>query len=200
MGQTYDAIDQRLAAFIEAQHVFFVATAPSGSDGHVNVSPKGGDSLRVLGDRKIAYADFNGSGIETVAHLRDNGRITIMLCAFQGPPKIVRFHGKGTTVEPHEPRFAALRAHFPASNNVRSIIVVDVERISDSCGYSVPLYAFEGHRSTLEAWAEKKGPDQLAEYRKKNNAKSIDGLAGLPSVSSHGSRRAGDAGGDTSGA
>ncbi|HEX3597757.1 MAG TPA: pyridoxamine 5'-phosphate oxidase family protein [Polyangiaceae bacterium] len=182
MGKLYERIDEPLREFIEGQRVFFVATAPSGSQGHVNVSPKGGDSLRVLAERTVAYLDFNGSGVETVAHLRDNGRITLMLCAFQGPPKIVRLHGSGVAVEPRDGRFAELHRYFPPSNNVRSIIVVEVTRISDSCGYSVPLYAFEGHRSTLEAWAEKKGPEKLAEYRQKKNATSIDGLAGLPSV------------------
>src|SRR5260221_14691633 len=109
MGKVHESIDDRLREFIETQRMFFVATAPSGDGGHVNVSPKGLDSLRVLGERTVAYLDFNGSGVETIAHLRDNGRITLMLCAFEGSPKIVRLHGKGTVLEPGDIRFADLR-------------------------------------------------------------------------------------------
>jgi predicted pyridoxine 5'-phosphate oxidase superfamily flavin-nucleotide-binding protein len=182
MGKVHESLDERLREFIDAQHVFFVATAPSGSEGHVNVSPKGLDALRVLGERTVAYLDFNGSGVETIAHLRDNGRITVMLCAFEGPPKIVRLHGNGEVVEPADPRFAGLRTMLPDAEHVRSIIVVTVERISDSCGFAVPLYRYQGQRRQLVEWAEKKGDEKLVEYRQKNNALSIDGLPGLRST------------------
>ena len=182
MGKVHESIDDRLREFVEGQHVFFVATAPSGDGGHVNVSPKGLDSLRVLGERTVAYLDFNGSGVETIAHLRDNGRITLMLCAFEGPPKIVRLHGKGAVVEPDDARFADLRSRFPDADHVRSIIVVSVERISDSCGFAVPLYRYEGQRRQLVEWADKKGADGLVEYRSRKNASSIDGLPGLRSA------------------
>jgi predicted pyridoxine 5'-phosphate oxidase superfamily flavin-nucleotide-binding protein len=182
MGKVHDGIDAALREFIEAQRMFFVATAPAGGEGHVNVSPKGLDSLRVLDEKTVAYLDFNGSGVETIAHLRDYGRITLMLCAFEGPPKIVRLHGKGDAVEPSDERFAGLRARLPEGDHVRSVILVNVERVSDSCGFSVPTYRYEGQRSQLVDWAEKKGADKLVEYRQKENAKSIDGLAGLRST------------------
>ena len=179
MGKVYDVIDDKLRAFIQAQHVFFVATAPSDGAGHVNVSPKGLDSLRVLDDSTVAYLDFNGSGVETIAHIRDNGRIVIMLCAFEGPPRIVRLHGRGEVIEPEDLRFASLRGAFPESMNTRSIIVVHLERASDSCGFAVPQYRYEGQRKHLDEWAEKKGPEKLQAYRQTKNAHSIDGLPGL---------------------
>jgi hypothetical protein len=159
--------------------VFFVATAPSGSGGHVNVSPKGLDSLRVLGPNRVAYVDYNGSGVETIAHLRDNGRIVLMLCAFEGPPKIVRLYGKGRVIEPGAAEFSFLLQRFSPSMAVRSVIVVELERIADSCGYAVPRYDFRGQRPTLIKWAEKKGARGLEEYRSEKNALSIDGLPGL---------------------
>jgi hypothetical protein len=179
MGQTYAAIDDQLRQFVEAQHVFFVATAPSGRDGHVNVSPKGLNTLRILGPRTVAYLDYIGSGVETIAHLRDNGRITIMVCAFDGPPKIVRLHGRGDVIEPQDPRFGPLVAHFEPAATVRAIIVVELTRIGDSCGYGVPLYQFAGDRTQLPAWAEKKGESELRTYQRDKNAHSIDGLEGL---------------------
>jgi hypothetical protein len=179
----YTEIDQRLQAFLEAQRMFFVATAPSGPGGHVNVSPKGIETLRVLGPKTVAYADFTGSGVETIAHLRDNGRIVIMLCAFAGPPRIVRFHGKGEAIEPHNPSFSELLQRLtPAQQDAppfRSIIRVEVERISDSCGFSVPLYQFEADRTQLTRWAERKGPSGLRAYQRSKNARSLDGLPGL---------------------
>lgn len=183
MGKTYDAIDDRLREFIERQHVFFVATAPSGGEGHVNCSPKGLDSLRILDPHTVAYIDYPGSGAETIAHLRDNGRIVIMLCAFDGPPKIVRLHGRGTVVEPHDDEFAQLAAHFGEQPlAVRSIIRVEVTRVSDSCGYGVPLMEYERERSQLPAWATKKGAAGLETYKCEKNARSIDGLPALRGV------------------
>jgi hypothetical protein len=179
MGQTYAAIDNHLRQFIEAQRLFFVATAPSDRGGHVNVSPKGLDTLRILGPKSVAYIDYVGSGVETIAHLRDNGRIVIMVCAFDGPPKILRLHGEGDVVEPQDLEFRPLLARFEPAALVRGIIVVDVTRISDSCGYGVPLFEFVGHRTQLPAWAEKKGESGLRTYQRDKNARSIDGLEGL---------------------
>src|SRR5499427_1987500 len=147
MGKVYEAIDDRLREFILAQAVFFVASAPSGPDDHVNVSPKGMKGcLAVLGEHEVAYLDYTGSGIETVAHLRDNGRITLMFCSFVGPPNIVRCHGHGEAILPDDARFADLYATFEGAQSggvqthgLRAIIHVRVDRVSDSCGFAVPL-------------------------------------------------------------
>src|SRR5262249_54334371 len=155
--KTYDQIDDGLRAFLAAQHVFFVATGPSARDGHLNLSPKGLDTLRILDPHTVAYLDFNGSGVETIAHLRENGRIVLMLCAFEGSPRIVRLHGRGSVIEPHDPAFNALVGHFTASPGIRSIIRIELERISDSCGYGVPLLRYSGDRDQLVSWAERKG-------------------------------------------
>jgi hypothetical protein len=179
MGKTYEAIDERMAEFLRAQHVFFVATAPSGAEGHVNLSPKGLDAFRILDPRTVAYLDLTGSGVETIAHLRDNGRITLLFCAFEGPPKIVRLYGRGESVAPGAAAFAELAARFPALPGVRSVIVVRLDRVADSCGYAVPRYRFAGERDQLIAWAERQGADGLDTYRAERNARSIDGLPGL---------------------
>lgn len=181
MGKVYPAIDGRLRDFLLAQPVFFVATAPT--QGHVNVSPKGmRGTFVVLDGRRVAYLDYTGSGVETIAHLRDNGRITLMFCAFEGPPKIVRLHGRGEAVLPADPRFADLRRAFPeehTEHGLRSIILVDVERISDSCGFAVPLMQYVGERGLLTEWAQRKSAEELVAYRRQRNATSIDGLPGL---------------------
>lgn len=179
MGKTYQAIDEPLARFIEAQRVFFVATAPAGADGHINLSPKGLDSFRILDAHTVAYLDLTGSGVETIAHLRDNGRITIMFCAFDGPPKIVRLYGRGEVIAAPHSEFAALVARFPRFTGTRSVIRIAVERVADSCGYGVPRYRFDGERRQLLDYAERKGPEALAAYRRAHNAKSIDGLRGF---------------------
>ncbi len=180
MGKLFAAIDADLAAWIAAQHVFFVATAPSDAAGHVNCSPKGGDPLRVLGPTTVAYADRAGSGIETVAHLRQNGRIVVMLCAFAGPPRIVRLHGRGDVLAAGTPGFDALLPHLCAAPlGVRAIVRIELARISDSCGFGVPRLRFEGAREQLGAWAEKKGAPGIAAYVRDKNAASIDGLPGL---------------------
>ena len=180
MGKIHDQIDDALRAFVSRQHVFFVATAPASLDGHVNCSPKGLDTLRIPGPRTVAYLDFTGSGAETIAHLRENGRIVIMLCAFEGPPNIVRFHGRGRVVTPDHSEFDELLAHFgPQPMAARSIIHVDVERISDSCGYGVPRLRFEEDRAQLPLWTERKGEDGLIRYQREKNARSIDGLPAL---------------------
>ncbi len=187
MGKVFEGIDERLERWIAAQPVFFVGTAPLDPDGHVNVSPKGPiESLRVLGPLRVAYLDFVGSGAETVAHLRENGRIVIMLCAFSGPPRILRLHGRGSMVAAGEPGFDELLSScgFEAVDGVpearRSIVTVSVERIADSCGYGVPLMSYQGRREHMDLWAAKKlrvgGPDALLDYQREKNSVSIDGL------------------------
>jgi hypothetical protein len=179
MGKVYDGIDDGLAEFLGRQHVFFVGTAPNSPDGHLNVSPKGLDTFRVLGPKSVAYLDLTGSGIETVAHLRENGRVTLMFCAFEGRPLVVRLYGRGRVVEPGDAGWEDLIARFPDYPGVRSVVVVDVERVADSCGFAVPRYEYQGERSQLIAYAEKKGPDGMEQYRAQKNRTSIDGLGGL---------------------
>jgi hypothetical protein len=185
VGKTYDVIDGRLRDWVEAQHVFFVGTAPLSADGHVNVSPRGlRDTFRVVDDRTVAWLDLTGSGAETIAHLRENGRIVVMFCAFEGPPNIVRLHGRGRVVTPGDDGWAEHVARFPESHaGVRAVIVVDVTRITDSCGFSVPTLAFEGERDLLDRTNERKGEQFLVGYRAKKNAVSIDGLPALAPVS-----------------
>jgi len=186
MGKVHERIDEKLRAFIDAQAMFFVATAPSGPDGHVNVSPKGiAGSFVVLDDHTVAYLDLTASGAETIAHLRDNGRITLMFCAFQGSPNIVRLHGTGRAVAVTDPEYPELLRVFaapPDTHGARSIIDVDVHRVSDSCGYSVPLMAYEGDRDLLLRWSERKTDADLAEYRRVKNTVSIDGLPAFPAT------------------
>jgi hypothetical protein len=181
MGKLHGEIDDRLREFIAAQHVFFVATAPSGAEGHVNCSPKGLGALRVLDPRTVAYVDLVGSGVETIAHVRQNGRIVLLFCAFEGPPGILRLHGRGEIVKPGDPGFDALLARFGRESTlgIRSIVRVRVERIADSCGYGVPRYRYEGERDQLGAWAERKGADGIEAYKREHNAASIDGLPAL---------------------
>jgi hypothetical protein len=193
MGRVEDRIDPTTAAFLEAQPVFFVASAPLAADGRVNCSPKGNrGELKVLGSRLLAYADQTGSGAETAAHLRENGRLVLMACALWGPPRIVRVHGRGRVVERGTPAFLDLAHQLPAfaprspdatpppiPTGVRALVVLEVERVSSSCGYGVPLLRFEGHRPQLDDWAERKGPEGLAAYRASKNARSIDGLPAL---------------------
>ena len=189
MAKIFDRIDERQRAWIARQSMFFVGTAPRADDGHINVSPKGPiGSLRVLDDHTVAYLDIIGSGAETIAHLRENGRIVVMLCAFDGPPRILRLHGRGESVTPDDPRFADLleRADFvlPAVDaSLRTVIVVSVDRIADSCGYGVPLMRYEGERVHSDAWAQKRlrtgGEAAFAEYRAEHNTESIDGLPAL---------------------
>jgi hypothetical protein len=182
MGRVHDIIDRRLADWMTAQPVFFVATAPLTGDGLVNCSPKGNrGELAVLDERTVAYLDQTGSGVETVAHLRENGRIVLMWCAFEGPPRIVRVHGTGRVVLPDDEEFVRVAAGFDRADGVgvRSVIVVEAVRISDSCGYGVPLMAFDSHRPTMDEWSARKGPEGIAEYQAEKNATSLDGLPGL---------------------
>lgn len=183
MGRTYDRIDERLARWVESQPMFFVATAPLDGDGLVNCSPKGNrDELAVIDDNRVAYLEQTGSGIETVAHLEQNGRIVVMLCAFDGPARIVRLHGRGRVHLAGTAGFEALAGPFPGARGpgVRSIIEVEVTRVADSCGYGVPWMDFRGHRPTMDQWSERKGADGIADYQAGNNQTSLDGLPGLP--------------------
>jgi hypothetical protein len=189
MAKVFDDIEDGLRRWIERQPMFFVGTAPGGSEGHVNVSPKGGRGLfRVTGPLGFAYVDLMGSGVETIAHLRENGRIVVMFCAFEGPPKIVRLHGRGRVVQQGDAGFEAALAGFGAIAAeqllaVRSVIEVDVQRVSDSCGFVVPRMTYEGERDQLYRFADnavrKSGDDAVRAYVTANNAESLDGLTGL---------------------
>ena len=179
MGKVHTEINEHFAKMIQAQHVFFVATAPLASDGNINLSPKGLDTFRILGPSTVAYLDVTGSGVETIAHLKENGRIVLMFCAFEGPPKIIRLRGRGRVVEPHSPEFTELISQFPHYETTRTIIVVEVTHISDSCGFGVPLMSYAGERQQHFSWARKKGPDGLRTYKAEKNRRSIDGLLGL---------------------
>jgi hypothetical protein len=178
MGKVFDEIDEKLAAWIGRQRMFFVGTAPSGDGGHVNVSPKGPiESLRILDPHTVAYLDIVGSGAETIAHLRDNGRIVVMFCSFEGPPRILRLHGQGT-VEPADTlEFPGMEVRPDAR---RAVIRVEVERIADSCGYVVPQMEFVATRPQYASWADAKvrkgGEGALDEYVAQHNERSIDGL------------------------
>ncbi len=179
MAKVYDGIDEKLGAWITKQPVFFVGTAPLSVDGHVNVSPKGmAGTFAVLGPRRVAYLDYFGSGAETVAHLRENGQIVIMFCAFEGPPKIVRLHGRGRVVLPADPEFPLLRKEFrkERTHAQRSVIVVDLDRVADSCGYSVPRMAFVEDRTVLDLHQIKKPASYYDQYWGERNSASIDGL------------------------
>jgi Pyridoxamine 5'-phosphate oxidase len=179
MGQIYETITPALDRWIKNQQLFFVATAPLSKTGHVNCSPKGLDSLRILNPTSVAYLDLTGSGAETLAHLRENGRIVFMFCALNGPPKIVRLHGTGRVVTKNSTEWSELAALFPSFSAPRSIVVTEVARVSDSCGFGVPKYEFQENRDALECWAATKGQAALPEYRKLKNAQSVDGLRAL---------------------
>jgi hypothetical protein len=182
MARVLEVIDDRLAGWLLEQHVFFVGTAPLDGEGHVNVSPKGiAGSFAVLGPRSVAYLDRTGSGVETIAHLRENGRIVVMFCAFDGPPKIVRLHGRGEVAVPGDAGFDELAARFPSAGapGIRSVITVAVDRISDSCGFGVPEMEYRADRDALDRWAGGKSEAALDTYRRDKNATSIDGLPGI---------------------
>lgn len=181
MGTLYDGIDEKLRGWLERQPVFFVATAPLTPDGHVNLSPKGlHGTFRVLDERTVAYLDLTGSGVETLAHLRENGRITLMFCAFDGPPRIVRLWGRGEAVLPGHAEFAGLAAGFPKHPGTRSVVRVALTRVADSCGFAVPRMTLAGERDLLDRSHASKTPEKLERYRRQRNAASIDGLPGWP--------------------
>ncbi len=179
MGKVYEAIDERISAWLLQQRMFFVATAPLKATGFVNCSPKGLDTLRILGPRQVAWLDVGGSGIETVAHLKENGRIVIMFCAFEGAPRILRLHGRGTVIERNDPDFNALLAAFPSQPVCRALVRVEVQRIADSCGWGVPRYGYEGQRDDIARAVAGKSREQLLAQAARQNSHSIDGLEGL---------------------
>lgn len=179
MGKEYDGITPELAEWLGGQKLFMVATAPLAGDGLVNCSPKGMDTFRIIAPRVVAYLDLTGSGVETIAHLRENGRIVFMFMAFDGPPRIVRLHGTGEVLAKDSAGFSELVGRFPDYPGVRAIIRGRLTRISDSCGYAVPRFAYVGERNTLIRWAEAKGPGELETYRSRKNTRSLDGLPGI---------------------
>ncbi len=179
MGKVYEAIDDRLAAWIDAQPMWFVATAPLAADGRINLSPRSG-GFSVLGPRRVGWVDLTGSGVETISHLQENGRICVMFNSFDRQPRIVRLHGRGAVALPGSPGFAEVVDRHPAHPSTRAVIIVDVDRVADACGYGVPVMEMvEEDRDLMRRSAVRKGPDGLAAYRAEKNAASIDGLPGL---------------------
>jgi hypothetical protein len=190
MAQALEKIPDEFARWFESQPVFFVATAAADPDARVNVSPRGLDTFRVLGPNRVAWLDLTGSGVETIAHLKADGRITLMFCAFDDPPKVVRLYGRGRVHEPGDDAHEELRPRFPDLPGARAIIDVAVERVSSSCGFGVPFMEFVGPREQLVESARRKGEEKMAAYRTRKNAASIDGLPGLepaaaPEVEGH---------------
>jgi hypothetical protein len=194
MAQTFEKIPDEFIPWIEEQSLFFVATAPADPATHVNVSPRGLDTFRALGPNRVAWLDLTGSGVETIAHLKADadagGRITLMFCAFEGPPRVVRLYGRGRVREPGDAAHGELSSRLPDLPGARAIIDVAVERVSSSCGFGVPLMEFVGPREQLVESARRKGEEKMAAYRTRKNAASIDGLPGLepaaaPEVEGH---------------
>ena len=179
MSTAYDQLDDKLIAFIKRQKLFFVATAPLSGEGSVNLSPKGYDSLAIIDNKTAAYVDLGGSGIETHAHLAENGRITLMFCAFEGQANILRLYGRGESVAFDDPRFADQIALFPAFERARAVVTVHIHCVADSCGWGVPLFDYRGDRDQLRRWVDARPFDEWAERRFETNAQSIDGLPGL---------------------
>jgi hypothetical protein len=176
MAKFYESLDEGLTSFIQKQHIFFVASAPLTAEGHVNLSPKGHDCLRIIGPNRAAYIDMTGSGNETSAHIRENGRLTFMFCAFDGPPRILRLFGQGRVVLPQDAEWTELSALFTVYAGTRQIIVIDIEQVQTSCGFAVPFFDYVGERDTLDKWAEVKGEDGLDAYWREKNMCSMDGL------------------------
>lgn len=181
MGKPQTALDERAIGLIERSHFFFIATAPKSLDGHINVSPKGLNCFKVITPTLFAYLDYPGSGTETIAHIRENGRVTVMFCAFDGDPLILRIYGGGKVIFPTDPEYAGMLKHFPDREaGVRSIITVETKRVSTSCGFGVPLMKFEGNREQLTDWMSRKGEAKLIEFQLTRNLESIDGIEGIP--------------------
>lgn len=176
MAKVHDVVTPQLQEFIQKQHLFFVASAPLSGDGHVNMSPKGYDCFRILSDIQVAYIDGTGSGNETSAHLMENGRVTIMFCAFEGAPNILRLYGQGRVVLPTDVEWETLRPRFNEITAARQIVVIDVHRVQTSCGYGVPFMDYVGDRDTAVKWSENKGEQGLIDYRREKNSASIDAL------------------------
>ncbi len=185
MGKFHNSIQDHHRQFIESQHLFFVCTAPLSREGHINLSPKGLDSFRVLSPTKVAYMDIIGSGNETSAHLLENGRITFMFCAFNGSPNILRLYGKGYSVLPADEQWPELSSHFRLLPSTRQIIVADIFKVQTSCGFGVPYYEYKGERDHAHQWAEKKGADGLELYKKEKNMISMDGLPTALAINEH---------------
>ena len=179
MGRTWDTIPDHLAEWMPAQPVWFVASAPLSAEGHVNLSPKGNDTFRVLDRNTVAYLDLTGSGAETIAHTRENGRLTIMFCSFGPKPDIVRLYGTGEAVLADHPDFAELVGRFPEKASTRSVIRLRVREVTSSCGYGVPFMELVGPRPMMDEWAERQGPEGIVEYRAEKNQVSLDGLPAL---------------------
>jgi len=179
MGKTYTALNDKLIKFIKAQKMFFVATAPLTNNGHVNVSPKGYDSFKIIDETTVVYLDYGGSGIETHAHVVENGRITIMFCAYAGKANILRLYGQGSVCAFHDEGFAEKLAWFPDFDRARAIITIRLTRVSDSCGYGVPFYDYVGERDQLKRSHTHKSVEDWKVYRYDRNTESIDGLPGL---------------------
>ncbi|MDB5453252.1 MAG: pyridoxamine 5-phosphate oxidase-related, FMN-binding protein [Caulobacteraceae bacterium] len=179
MSKVYEVLDDRLKAFIAAQKMFFVGTAPLSGEGLVNLSPKGYDSLKIIDDLTVAYCDLGGSGVETLAHVRENERITLMFCAFEGAANILRLYGRGEAVTVGEPGFEEAMAMFPNFDRARAVITVHITRIADSCGWAVPFYEFKGEREQLRRWMADRTEEEWLERRYATNATSLDGLTGL---------------------
>ena len=178
MGDLHETLTDKHIEWALSQKLFFVSTAPSGDGGHINCSPKGGDCFAFLDQDSFIYADYTGSGNETIAHLHENGRILIMFCSFEGPPRIMRLHGSGTALFHGHEDFERYSNQLPANLGLRSIIHTKIQRASVFCGYSVPLFKFVGQRDLLDKWATRKGPEGVAAYREEKNQTSIDGLPG----------------------
>ncbi|MBL1176526.1 pyridoxamine 5'-phosphate oxidase family protein [Pantanalinema sp. GBBB05] len=176
MAKVFDQITEELQNLIAAQAMFFVATAPLSPSGHVNMSPKGLNSFRILSPHQVAYLDLTGSGNETSAHLQENGRITFMFCTFQEPPCILRLYGQGRAILPNSPEWNDLYTQFVPIPGARQIIIADISRVQTSCGLGVPLFEYQAQRQSLVMWAEKKGEQGLKEYHQLKNFVSVDGL------------------------
>lgn len=176
MGKLFDSISDAHREFIEAQHLFFVGSAPLSAEGHINISPKGLDCFRVLSPNRVAYLDLTGSGNETSAHLLENGRVTLMFCAFTGAPNILRLYGRGEVILPGSGAWETLAPHFTIIPGARQIVAADIHKVQTSCGFAVPLMDFVDDRETLVKWAETKGDDGLSDYRQQKNTTSLDAL------------------------
>nr|WP_070961163.1 pyridoxamine 5'-phosphate oxidase family protein [Hyphomonas sp. Mor2] len=177
--KVYDKLDDRIISFIEKQKMFFVASAPLSGDGHINLSPKGYDAFKVIDETTVAWLDLGGSGIETQAHVQENGRITIMFCAFEGPANILRLFGTGEVVNPHHEEWDEMLGLFPNFQRARGVFKVELTRIQDSCGWGVPFYEFKGERDQLTRYVDNKSTEEWVASRYEKNAESIDGLKGL---------------------
>lgn len=173
MGKQYTQLTDPLTDFITRQKMFFVGTAAA--DGKVNVSPKGMDTLRVVSPNRVLWLNLTGSGNETAAHLREQPRITLMFCAFEGDPLILRLYGHARALHPRDPEWAALLALFPNLNGSRQLVDVTIELVQTSCGMGVPFLDYKSERDQLEKWADKKGAQGIREYWEVKNQVSLDG-------------------------